>query len=155
MYSRKTGQGLFRIIKSHAQMCHDDFILGISDNRGKEFFLQMMSCLVPLKDFEKRNNFLWCLSVRLTSIAPWILSRDFVHQTFRHFPTLELSKKYTFTVTIYTYIVIIGATASRLAIRMPSSAISNVKNKALFGSPSDDTGEKNRRNGITPSIAIA
>ena len=54
-----------------------------------------------------------------------------------------------------TYIVITGATTSRLAIRIPISDIANVSNKALNGSPRFVVTEKKLITGITPSIAIA
>ena len=61
----------------------------------------------------------------------------------------------SFPYIIYTYIVMIGATASRLAIRTPISEISKVKKRARFGSPSLETTENTWRNGMTPSLAIA
>ena len=51
--------------------------------------------------------------------------------------------------------MIIGATASKLAISIPISDIIRVINNALFGSPSLEVGENICRKGMTPSFAIA
>lgn len=54
-----------------------------------------------------------------------------------------------------TYIVITGATRSRLAMRMPISDIANVRSRARNGSPRFVVTEKKLITGITPSIAMA
>jgi hypothetical protein len=51
--------------------------------------------------------------------------------------------------------VIIGATLSRLAIRIPISAILMVNNKALVGSPDLEPTAKMFKKGMMLSLAIA
>ena len=53
------------------------------------------------------------------------------------------------------YIVMMGATESRLATKTPISAIATVKNRARVGSPFFDARENTLRNGMRLSRAIA
>jgi len=57
--------------------------------------------------------------------------------------------------SVSTYIVMTGATRSRLAMRMPISEIARVSRRARNGSPRLVVTEKKLRTGITPSTAIA
>lgn len=56
---------------------------------------------------------------------------------------------------IITNIVIIGATASRFATRIPISATATVKNRARVGSPLFDARENGLRSGMRLSRDIA
>ena len=51
--------------------------------------------------------------------------------------------------------VIMGATASRLAMIMPISDMASVSSKARLGSPSPEQIEKKRKNGMIPSAEMA
>ena len=51
--------------------------------------------------------------------------------------------------------MIIGATASRLAMRIPISEMAMVSSSALWGSPPFEGTPKTFKNGMIPSFAIA
>ena len=59
------------------------------------------------------------------------------------------------TTSYRTYIVMMGATASRFATRIPISAMATVRNRARVGSPFLDAREKKLRKGMRLSREMA
>ena len=59
------------------------------------------------------------------------------------------------TTVCHTYIVMMGATASRFATKIPISAMATVRNRARVGSPFFDARAKRLRKGMRLSREIA
>ena len=72
-----------------------------------------------------------------------------------HFNGISPAGQWWPDIICLTYIVMTGATESRLAIRIPISDIASVSSRARNGSPLFVVTLKNLRNGITPSLAMA